>query len=246
VIRTTLKSLAIALAKILEQHGQGARRLEAVFFRADGVVRRIAIEMGAPTRDPTIIDRLFREKLAVLSDPLDPGFGFDLIRLCADRIESIGADPTTFEGAAHDEGEINFLVDRLAARFGTHHILTFKPRDTHIPEEAWISVPAQHAQFSKLPWRKIQTEKDAPRRPLRLFARPEPVNFTAAQYFIWRKARRVVTQCEGPERIAMEWWHHETPQAPRDYFRVEDSVGRRYWLYRQGTPPQWFIHGIFA
>ena len=66
---------------------KGARRLEAVFFRADGAVRRIAIEMGMPTREPAVIDRLFREKLDALADPLDPGFGFDLIRLSASRVE---------------------------------------------------------------------------------------------------------------------------------------------------------------
>ncbi|WP_353806821.1 hypothetical protein, partial [Mesorhizobium sp.] len=38
----------------------------------------------------------------------------------------------------------------------------------------------------------------------------------------------------------------------RDYFRIEDSDGRRYWLYRQGlygasqVPPRWFMHGVFA
>ena len=40
--------------------------------------------------------------------------------------------------------------------------------------------------------------------------------------------------------------------ATRDYFRVEDVDGRRYWLYRQGLygpaepPPRWFMHGVFA
>ena len=32
--------------------------------------------------------------------------------------------------------------------------------------------------------------------------------------------------------------------AVRDYFRVEDEDGRRYWLYRSGT--QWFLHGLFG
>jgi protein ImuB len=38
----------------------------------------------------------------------------------------------------------------------------------------------------------------------------------------------------------------------RDYYRVEDSEGRRYWLYRLGhheagkPPPRWFMHGLFA
>ena len=246
VIRASLAALALALGKVMEQHAQGARCLEAVFFRADGVMRRIAIEMGAPTRDPAMIDRLFREKLAMLSDPLDPGFGFDLIRLCAVHVERIGSEVLGLNARVNEGAEISFLVDRLATRFGSHRILAFRPHDTHVPEEAWVSVPAQHLQPSKLSWRKIRTPKNAPRRPLRLLARAEPVDFTRTQHFVWRKALHTVTQCEGPERIAMEWWRHEVPRVTRDYFRMEDSDGRRYWLYRQGTPPQWFLHGAFA
>lgn len=39
----------------------------------------------------------------------------------------------------------------------------------------------------------------------------------------------------------------------RDYYRVEDPEGRRYWLFRDGLyddgrggVPQWYVHGIFA
>ena len=246
VIRTTLNFLIVGLAKIMERHGRGARRLEAVFFRADGTVRRIAVEMGTPTRDPAIIDRLFHEKLGTLADPLDPGFGFDLIRLCVTHVERVTSEMVDFDASANVESEISFLIDRLSTRFGSDRILTFQPCDTHIPEEAWVSVPAQHAQTSKLLWKRIRKVKDAPRRPLRLFARAEPVDFTTTKHFVWRKAHRLVMQCEGPERITMEWWRHETPQPTRDYSRVEDSDGKRYWLYRNDKTSQWFIHGAFA
>ena len=245
VIRNTLMSLAGRVAKTLERHAEGARRLEAVFFRADGAVRRIAIDLGAPTRDPAMVGRLFREKLDTLADPLDPGFGFDLIRLCAVHVERVGSEIIDLNTHANEKADISFLIDRLATRFGSHRILAFQPQDTHIPEEAWMTVPAQHAQPSKLLWKKTRKAKDAPRRPLLLFTRAKPIDF-AMTHFIWRKAHRAVAQCEGPERIAMEWWCHETFQPARDYFRVEDREGRRYWLYQQGTPPQWFMHGIFA
>jgi protein ImuB len=245
VIHNTLNALAIAVAKILERHGKGARQLEATFFRADGAVRRIVIEMGAATRDPAIIDRLFREKLSALSDPLDPGFGFDLIRLSAACVERIYLDALDLNALTDERTEINFLIDRLATRFGDDRILIYQPRDTNIPEEAWIKVPAQHAQPSKLLWKKTRKVRDAPRRPLRLFTTAKPIDFRT-KYFVWRKAHRFMGQCEGPERIAMEWWRHETPQLGRDYFRVEDNEGRRYWIYRQGTQPQWFLHGVFA
>ncbi len=246
VILATLKSLAIALAKILEQHGQGARRLEAMLFRVDGVVRYLAIEVGMPTRDPAIFDRLFREKMALLSGSLDPGFGFDLVRLCATRVERINSEISDIYASANEKAEIIFLIDRLATRFGEDRILAFQPHDTHIPEEAWVTVPAQHERPSNQYWRKIRKAKNAPRRPLRQFARPEPVDFAADRNFIWRKANRIVSQCEGPERIAMEWWRHVTPQPARDYLRVEDSEGKRYWLYRSHTTSQWFLHGAFA
>src|SRR5579864_98198 len=76
-ILETLRALAQSLGTLLSERGEGARCLEAVFFRADGKVRRIVIETGSPTRDADMIARLFRERLDALADPLDPGFGFD-------------------------------------------------------------------------------------------------------------------------------------------------------------------------
>ena len=41
-------------------------------------------------------------------------------------------------------------------------------------------------------------------------------------------------------------------QPTRDYFRVEDEEGKRFWLYRSGiygretAAARWFMHGIFA
>ena len=38
---------------------------------------------------------------------------------------------------------------------------------------------------------------------------------------------------EGPERIEGAWWS-EHGGAARDYFRVEDKAGLRFWLFRSG------------
>ena len=84
----SLRSLAEVAGRTLTERGEGARRMDAAFFRADGAVRRIAVETGEPTRDPLVIERLFREKLDALADPLDPGFGYDLIRLGASRMSN--------------------------------------------------------------------------------------------------------------------------------------------------------------
>lgn len=245
-IRATLEHLAGALAQVLEKNGEGARRLDAAFFRADGAVSRLTIETGAPTRDPRVIGRLFREKLASLADPLDPGFGFDLIRLSASRTQKTESAAAQLDADANAQKEIRYLVDRLAARFGANRILVFQPQDTHIPEAAWAAVPAQYAEKTTIEWRKIRREKESPRRPLRFFAKAEPVSIVQSG-LRWRSVERPLAASEGPERIAMQWWRNQSPQPARDYYRVEDNEGRRYWLYRSvGDFPQWFLQGLFA
>jgi len=179
---------------VLERRGEGARRLEAAFFRADGEVRRIAVETGAPTREPAMVARLFRERLDALIDPLDPGFGFDLIRLSASRTERCASEAAGFDAGMNEAREIRFLVDRLAARFGAHRVLAFQANDTHIPEAAAAAVPAQYTQATKISWTKIRRSEEAPRRPLRLFAKPEPISFLqdvanqSPLRFRWRRA----------------------------------------------------------
>lgn len=254
----TLALLARSLARLLEERGEGARALEAAFFRADGKVYRLGIATGRPTRDPDIVLRLFREKLAALADPLDPGFGFDLVRLCVPRAEKARPEAVAFDGNRKDEDEIAFLADRLATRFGPTRLLCFRPNDTHIPEAAAPAVPAQGAEPSPSAWERIREAGEAPRRPVRLFTRPEPVEALAEipdgppLRFRWRRVLHEVAFAEGPERIAMEWWRHQEQPPSRDYFRVEDKDGRRFWLYRAGlwgretASPKWFVHGVFA
>lgn len=256
-IAGSILALAESLCRLLEERGQGARKLEASFFRSDGVVNRIALDTARPLRDPAIIARLFRERLDALSDPIDPGFGFDLIRLGALHAERLVPESIGLETRPDDDKEIVFLIDRLAARFGSHRILAFQPQDTHIPEAAGVAVPAQHAVETKLHW-EARVPDEAPRRPLRMLSKPEPIEVMAQipdgppLRFRWRRVLHAVARAEGPERIAMEWWKNQKPQPTRDYFRVEDEAGRRFWLYRDGLygrepfAPRWYVHGLFA
>ncbi|KQW18494.1 DNA polymerase [Afipia sp. Root123D2] len=262
VIAETLSKLAQMLVAAMDKHGKGARRLEATFFRTDGAVRAITVEAGQPVTLADFVDRLFREKLDALADPLDPGFGFDLIRLAASRVELVVQEQRDFDTRAQDNDEVAALIDRIAARIGGRRIVVHLPQDTHVPERAMVSVPAQQnlALAAQATWPE-RIEAEPPLRPLRILDRPEEVTTIAAEVpdgppakFIWRRASHTVVRAEGPERIAMEWWRSDNHMPTRDYFRVEDETGLRFWLYRDGlydregerSQPNWFMHGMFA
>jgi protein ImuB len=213
-----------------------------------------------------VIDRLFRERLEALSDPLDPGFGFDLIRLAASRTEIVVQQQRDLDANVHDNDELAALIDRIAARIGGKRVIVHLPQDTHIPERAVWAAPAQHhlvvAAQAMWPARVVG---EPPLRPLRLFERPEQIKVIAEvpdgppARFVWRRATHAVVRTEGPERVAMEWWRAGNAMLTRDYFRVEDEEGLRFWLYRDGlydreieqqegkpVQPNWFMHGLFA
>ncbi|MGO4713943.1 Y-family DNA polymerase [Bradyrhizobium sp. 2TAF24] len=264
-IMGTLDALARMLVTTMERHGKGARRLTAAFFRTDGAVRTLAVEAGRPITRTAVVERLFRERIAALADPLDPGFGFDLIRLSASHVETVVQEQRDLDAHAHDADELSALVDRIAARIGGHRVVVHLPQDTHIPERAEIAVPAQHRldAAGAATW-PARIAAEPPLRPLRLFEAPEPVEAIAEvpdgppARFKWRRATHAVVHVEGPERIAMEWWRQDEALPTRDYFRVEDESGLRFWLYRDGlygethdadgkaVSPQWFMHGLFA
>ena len=113
--------------------------------------------------------------------------------------------------------------------------------EAHIPEHAVVAEPAVRGE-PRAQKAESAFVSESPSRPLRLFERPEPIE-TLAEVpdgpplrFRWRRMLHEVAAIEGPERIAAPWWR--AAGAPtRDYFRAEDSLGRRYWLYREG--PLW-------
>src|ERR1700681_3901982 len=250
VISATLSGLAGMLVAAMAQQGKGARRLEARFFRTDGVVRTIMVDTGQPVTRGAVIDRFFRERLDALSDPLDPGFGFDLIRLSASRTEIVVQEQRDLDTNVHDNDELAALIDRIAARIGGKRVVVHLPQDTHIPEHAVLAVPAQHhlAAAAQAVW-PDRTESEPPLRPLRLFDRPEPIKVPFAtvpdgppHHFTWRRVTHAVVRVEGPERIAMEWWKQDGKALTRDYFRVEDEAGLRFWIYRDGLYGSEFVN----
>jgi protein ImuB len=246
-----------AAAQMEEVH-RGGRCFEARFFRTDGLVHVLRVETSLPIRDPAVVIRLIRERIDSLSDPLDPGFGFDLVRLSVPVTEVLAPDQLQLDGGSVAEAEIAALIDRLSTRLGRNRVSRLGSRNTHIPEQSCLMLPATQAVRQR-EWAKPEPG-EPPMRPLHLFDPPQRIEMVTAEVpdgpprrFRWHRNLHEVTLYEGPERIAHEWWRRDDGQGlTRDYYRVEDMRGRRFWIFRHGlyghekASPDWYIHGLFA
>lgn len=253
-----LAQLLHDIALLLEHNGTGGRHFEASFFATDGQVRRLNVETVKPSRDVKAILRLFRERMAALAEPLDPGFGFDVIRLSVGDSETLAPAQNDFAGDARSEADIDDLTDRLVARFGRERVLRMTTHDTHHPVRAGGYVAAgTQAAAQALP---VPEPHQPPARPLHMFDPPQPIEALAEVpdgpplRFRWRRRLHAIVSAEGPERILPQWWIARPEDKLRDYYRIEDDEGRRYWVFRQGhfhhagdpDEGRWFLHGMFA
>lgn len=242
--------LAAQMVRELEARGEGARRLELALWRVDGEVLLRRIELAAATREAAHILRLFAARL----DDVDAGFGIEMVQLRASWSEPLGLSQADLDAAAESHGTaLAACIDRLSVRLGPEAVTRPVARASHVPERA------QGWQPPLAPVPAIAGALPVPARPLKLLDRPEPIAVLHAapdgvpQRFRWRGAVREVVRVEGPERIAPEWWRERSTARLRDYYRIEDETGRRYWIYRQGLAgdgrggvPDWFLQGLFA
>jgi protein ImuB len=273
-----LERLIPVLVEQLQQRHLGARRLLLSGYRVDGSVATASVATAIPSREPKHLQRLLADKTAAL----DPEFGFDAFVLTADWTEDLGAAQDSLVEEPSGEHELARLVDRLTVKLGRKRVRRPQPEESHLPERAsgWkaaiegkghdggeganvlkdpekASTISSHFLRHQSPATSSQTE--ARTRPQRLLDRPEAIDVIYAtpegmpRRFMWRRAVHDIARVEGPERIAPEWWRQPSSARLRDYYRVEDQAGRRYWIYREGLigdgrggVPSWFLHGLFG
>ena len=281
-VKRAIEKLTDDLSHLLEREQKGARRLRLLLFRTDGVMKSFETGTAQPSRDRVHLARLFHEKLDRLSD-WDAGFGIEMMELAAPVTDPLIMRQANLPEGANDRArqgrskritpDLGHLVDRLGNRLGLAKVNRMVPQASHIPEQAVVLEPmAARASADRRPrephdWRIEQDEGMT--RPLHMLPCPEPVEVMAEVpdgppiRFKWRRVSYEVARAEGPERIAPEWWRGKEKQGAwtRDYYRLEDAEGHRFWLYRDGlygeqgdlfdndTPPvhpRWYMHGVFA
>ena len=260
VARATDRLIDIVCDGLAGAH-QGVRRLELALYRVDGTFERATVGTGRPVRDPGHLARLFGEKL----DKMDAGFGIEVMVLAVAATDPLPPAQAIFdqEPAPLSEGMAR-LIDRLGNRFGRKSVFGLEPRASHIPERASRAVPVLAPEKPKpaLGIAEMTGNPPSGTRPIHLLPWPEPIEAMAPVpdhppvVFRWRRRQYRVALADGPERMTPEWWL-EAPEMLgsgderlRDYYRVEDTTGARFWVfregpYRPGIRPRWFLHGFF-
>lgn len=264
-----LAQLVPQLAKVLEQSGRGARSVELVADRIDGVPQRIRIGLARPSRDSAHLLRLLTRRI----EQVEPGFGIDALTLHVRSAEPLGPQPVAVRLDEEAAPDLAPLVDTLATRIGIARLWRCQPVESDVPERSVAHAPVLAPPERSIRQGKIEDVRQLARmgalppwhakwpRPARLLLRPERIEHVIAELpdqpprrFTWRGTTHRIVHADGPERIHGEWWKRvaET-SSTRDYFRVEDEQGRRYWLFRRGDGEReitgdlsWYLHGVFA
>lgn len=236
------------LASVLQERGLGARSLRLTGLRVDGSEQVVAVGTSRPTREVPHLLRLLKLRIEMI----DPGMGLEQFSLAAPHTEPL--DAVDLGAVLAGETQVRDparLVDVIAGRIGPRAVFRIAPAESHVPERAVVRTDPNEKPGGWPGWQ----------RPIRLFARPEPLARVIAlmpdqppRRFEWRGRTYKVVAGDGPERVHGEWWRRDAEVwAVRDYYRVEDEEGGRYWVFRRGDGFEdetgdlsWWMHGVFG
>ena len=247
-VRQQVARLTSALCDRLMGQRLGAERVQLSLgqLRAGRLTqRRVLVGVASPLRDPERWLSLMAQREAVF----DPAEGVEKMDLRA-LVAPCDAEQADLHGKAQADS-LNALIETLSARLGEDRVVKFVEGDTHLPEALWQRRPALESRR----FQESERGKIAPpgsKRPLTLFATPESISVTAnpePTKFRWRGTSHSIRRATGPERIALPWWQGSSARegAARDYWRVETTLGNRFWIYqRQAETDEWYLQGRFA
>ncbi|MBL0743552.1 Y-family DNA polymerase [Chryseolinea lacunae] len=244
-IEIALQQLLETLCLRLRQEQKGLRTAVFMGYRVDGKVEKVDIATNRPSHSVRHLFKLFEIKLPTI----EPALGIELFVLEAPKVEDhFAQQEKMWEGSGGlEDTRVSELIDRLTGKLGMHTIRRYVPDEHYWPERSFKLATSLHEKPATL-WRADKL------RPLQLLSTPERIEVTAPipDYppMLFRHNGKIhkIVKADGPERIEQEWWLQQGQH--RDYYRVEDEAGHRYWLFRLGhyddKTYQWFIHGFFA
>jgi protein ImuB len=249
-IECVLTRLLERLVQLLTQRNQGAIQL---LCRLDGEAQRTArIEVGLFRASATLghLRELVQMQLEQLKLP-GPVHHVSIRAISTAGLED--QQHQLLEDSARDvPRQLARLVNRLSSRLGRDSVLGARRQSDAQVELAYRYVPltGQPAQTRRKTTTAKPQNSNAPgTRPLQLYVPPWPVDAIAVVphgppvSFLYQGQPHRVAQHWGPERIETGWWRGRSVR--RDYYRVEDQQGSRFWLFRRLSDGKWFLQGAF-
>lgn len=244
-IGIALEQVLTSLCQRLHDEQKGLRTAIFKCYRVDGKMVQISIATGRPSCNVKHIFKLFSLKI----QDIEPDLGIELFMIEAPVVEDhIPQQEKFFDSAGGlEDVRLAELIDRLAGRIGADSIFRYLPAEHYWPERSFRRATSL-VEKPTTDWRTDRL------RPLQILSTPERIEVTAPipdyppMLFLYKNKIHKIVRADGPERIEQEWWLQQGQH--RDYYRVEDEDGCRYWIFRLGhysdTTYQWFIHGFFA
>jgi protein ImuB len=246
-IEIALQKLLHQLCRLLLHNAKGLRRAIFTSYRLDGQIQQIEIGTNRPVRNAAHLLKLFEQKI----EAIKPGLGIELFLLEAPLVEDLSVQQEslwTVPGEDNQNTALSNLLDRIAGKVGVAAIKRYLPAQHYWPERS-IKISNSLTEQPDSEWKIDRI------RPIYLLKNPQKIQVTVPLpdypplLFIYQGRIYKVKKADGPERIEREWWIDKQTQI-RDYYRVEDEAGARYWLFRSGKyddhKPEWFLHGFFA
>jgi protein ImuB len=243
-VEYVLHDLLQEICKRLETNRLGSRHMDLACYRVDGSVDRCEVRTSKPTRSVSHLMHLFEGTLETLRS----GFGFEMFVLSVLDVEALDPIQLSLSQAnpVEDESSFNALVDRFGMKLGFDQVNRIRVCESYLPEQAIEFRSAAASPIASAEWPAYRV------RPIRLIHPPMSIEVSVlipggspVRFFIGNRQRRIV-RLEGPERLMPEWWHdHNSRWSTRDYYRIEDDQGLRFWIFRDSSE-HWFLHGHFA
>jgi len=179
------------------------------------------------------------------------------LHIIALQIEDLVTEQHTFSASGDrkpTEREKEEFMNHFCVRIGKDRVTRVRLYESYIPERSFSYESAINSQHDLRISERL-TPYNLEERPSILFASPEPISTISMlpdkppSSIQWRDKRLSIITGIGPERIAPEWWRlhpHNDHFAERDYFKIQDELGRWLWVYRDQSSLEWFLHGLWV
>jgi protein ImuB len=243
-VEYVLRNMLQEICTRLEKNHLGSRHMDLACYRVDGTLDRCEVRTSKPNRTMDHLMRLFSGRL----EKLWADYGFETFVLSVPDAEALPPMQLSFSSSdrAGDEESFDLLVDRLGMRLGFTEVNRIQVCESYLPEYAVELRPAAEPKLISAEWPAYRV------RPVRLVDPPMPIQVSVVipgglpvQFFIGERKHSIV-RFEGPERLTAEWWRdHDLRWKTRDYYRIEDDNGFRFWIFCDPSN-HWFLHGHFA